>query len=124
MSTSTQPAEGNHQVVKGAPARSRGAWREGGPGRLPRALFLAALAGFGLAAVERVAAAAIVQAPEPAVPAAARCPEGTSLESLLPPGHPPVPGLHGGVPQLPPGHPPVGLVPATPLFPQDAPRTL
>lgn len=124
MRTSPKPAEEVREAPKGPTEGGRAIRREGGPGRLPRALFLAALAGFGLAAAERVAHAATGKPPPAAAPAAARCPEDTSLESLLPPGHPPVPGLRGFVPRLPPGHPPVNLVPATPMFPQDAARTL
>ena len=124
MRTSPKPAEEVLEAPKGPTEGGRAIRREGGPGRLPRALFLAALAGFGLAAAERVALAATGKPPPAAAPAAARCPEDTSLESLLPPGHPPVPGLRGYAPRLPPGHPPVNLVPATPMFPQDGTRTL
>ncbi len=125
MRTSPKPEAGTREVPPRPEEGRRAILRHGGPGRLPRTLFLAALAGFGLAAAERVALAATGKPPPAAAPAAARCPEDTSLESLLPPGHPPVPGLRGmAAPRLPPGHPPVNLAPATPMFPQDGARTL
>jgi len=123
MTTRPNRSAQARQAWQAAGSRRRAAWREVGAGSLGRALFLAIVAGLGLGALEPFAAEAVSRASRPVPAAAATCPQESALEPMLPPGHPPVPGLRGDL-RLPPGHPPVGAVPGAALFPQDGPRTL